>query len=396
MHFRLTPKMKWALLAASAGAALVLAGVSALIFQDNLARFAINPRTPFQIATPPPPPEYAARGAWILWPDRGGDGAADIFYVHSTTFYSDEGWNAPVTDPEADEALRRIAAPNEAGPFAGLGPIYGPRYRQATLFAFFTHKFDGVAARQLAYGDVRRAFEHFLAATDGKRPIILVGYGQGGLHVQGILQEFFQDEALRLRLAAAYVIGQATPLPLFDGALARTPPCEKPTDFRCVISYTDFEHQFDEEMERTRERSLVWSPDGELVPTGGAPLLCINPITWTATPDYAEPDGNLGAASATGLRFGATPPAVTKAVGAQCVNGVLQVDSPVQEYLRRDNWFGAKWRAQHFNLFYFDLAEDARRRAENTAAELEKEYRFLDPIEESVDLEISPVNKVPD
>lgn len=395
MRLRLTPKMKMALLAGSVGAAFVMLTATAIVFQDNLARFLINPRTPFQVATPPPAPEYAARGAWVLWPDRGSEGSADIFYVHSTTFYSRAGWNAPVSDEEADAALRRIAAPNEAGPFFEIGPIYGPRYRQATLFAFFTHKFDGVAARKLAYGDVKRAFGEFLKATDGKRPIVLVGYGQGGLHLQGILQEFFQDDALQRRLAAAYIIGQATPLPLFDTALAKTPPCNSPTDYRCVISYSDYEHRYDEEMDRTRRRSMVWSRDGELIATSGAPILCINPLTWTATDAYVEPDKNRGAASATGLRFGETPPAVTQAVGARCINGVLQVDKPVQEYLRRRNWFGSKWRAQHFNLFYFDLAEDARRRVENTAAQIEREYRVLEPIDESVDLEVSPVNKVP-
>lgn len=397
MRLRLTRKMKWAIAAGSIAGALVLAGASAIIFQDNLARFLMNPRTPFQIATPPPAPEYAARGAWVLWPDSAGEpAAADIFYVHSTTFHSSKGWNGPVNDEESDSALRRIAAPNEAGPFAEIGRVYGPRYRQATQFAFFTHKYDGVAARKLAYTDVRRAFLEFLKATDGKRPIVLVGYGQGGLHVQGLLQEFFQDDALRPRLAAAYIIGQATPLQLFETTLAKTPPCASANDFRCVISYSDFEHQFDEEMDRTRQRSMVWSADGELVPTGGAPILCINPLTWTATEDYADAEKSRGAASATGLRFGETPPAVTRAVGARCLYGVLQVDRPVQEYLRRRNWFGSKWRAQDFNLFYFDLAEDARRRVENVAAEIEREYRFLDPIDGSVDLEVSPVNKVPD
>lgn len=388
---------RWILL--NAALAAVLAAASAAIFQDNIVRYFVNPRTPFQIVTPPPAPDYGARGAWILWPDdEEGVGPADVFYVHSTTYYSKRGWNAPVTDEAADADLRRIAAPNEAGPFAKMGRLFGPRYRQATLFAFFTHKYDGVAARKLAYGDVKRAFGEFLntAGEDG-RPILLVGYGQGGLHVLGLLQDYFQaDEALRKRLAAAYIINQAVPLRLFETTLSKTPPCLKPGDIRCVISYTDLEPQFDEEMDRTRRRSMTWSLNGELVSTEGAPILCINPLTWTATQDYIGPDESLGAASATGLRFGETPPAITRAAGARCVDGVLQVDRPVQEYLRRGNWFGAKWRAQHFNLFYFDLAEDAERRVANLAMQREQEYRYLDPIEKSVDLAVSPVNKAPD
>lgn len=375
----------------------VLTIIAALVFQDNIVRFLISPKTPFQISAPPPAPEYGARGAWALWPDRDADqGVADIFYVHSTTHYSYKSWNAAINDAAANQILKDTAAPNEAGPFVGLGPIYGPRYRQATLFAFFTHKFDGVAARQLAYRDVRRAFRKFLSEIDDKRPIILVGYGQGGLHVVRLLEEFFQkDRKLRARLAVAYIIDQATPTRLFDGLLKETPPCDDPEAIRCVVSYVDYEPRFDEEMERVRRRSMTWSADGDLVAAAGDELLCVNPLSWTRTAAHISADRNIGAASATGIRFGATPPSVTHAVGAKCVNGILMVDRPVQEYLRRRAWFGAKWRAQNFNLFYFDLATDARRRALAAAAKLKEESRYLDPIEHTIDLRESPINKAP-
>jgi len=388
---------KSTLLLASVG--LLTAIVAAVfVFQDNIARFRANPRTPFQIAPPPPPPAYGARGAWVLWPDKEvGTGQADVFYVHSTTYYSGKSWNAPIGDAASDLVLKQTAAPNQAGPFLGIGPIFGPRYRQATLYAFFTNKFDGEAARRFAYDDVRAAFKAFLATTDGKRPLILAGYGQGGLHVQGLLQEFFQkDEALRNRLAVAYIINQATPLGLFKSTLAKTPPCSSPDDVRCVISYIDLEPKFDGEMKRVRLRSMSWSGSGGLAPTAGEPLLCVNPLTWTITEEYAGPEDHIGAASATGIRFGGTPPAVTHAVGAKCVGGILVVDRPSQDFLRRRALFGAKWRAQNYNLFYFDLAEDARRRAGNVAQRIEDEYMNLDPIEETIDLGDSPINKVPD
>lgn len=390
--------MRWRRSLIGGGAiAAALLGAGAIVFQDNLTRFFIKPREPFQTTTPPPAPEYETPEAWAVWPAAAAsDAKADIFYVHSTTYYSRASWNASVEDETANAALNERAAPNEAGPFLELGPVYAPRYRQATLFAFFTHKFDGVAARRLAYRDVKRAFQVFLETADEKRPFILVGYGQGGLHVQGLLQDVLQeDEAIRNRLAVAYVIGQATPLSLFEERLRHTPPCDGPGDIRCVISYTDLEPQFDEEAERTRRRSMIWTRNGDLEPVLDSPLLCVNPLTWTRTDAYVGPEAHDGAASATGLSFGMTPPAVDRSIGSRCVDGVLEVDRPQQDFLRRPDWFGAKWKAQHFNLFYFDLAADARRRAANTAIRLEEEYRFLDPIENSVDLEESPINKVP-
>lgn len=383
------------LIGLAAGGVLLLAMIAVVIFQDALVRWRLSPSVPFQVAAPPPPPDYADRAGWLLWPEAPDeDAAADIFYVHSTTYYSSDGWNAPAD--AADPTLATAAAPNEAGPFQRLGSIHAPRYRQATLFAFFTHKFDGVAARRLAYMDVRRAFARFLADTDGARPIVLAGYGQGGLHVLGLLRDYFQhDDVLRKRLAVAYVIGQAVPLDLFETQLAATPPCRAPGEARCVISYIDLEQRFRDEMRRARDRSMVWTNAGDLVATRGRPLLCVNPLNWTDTDEYIGPDSHKGGASATGLRLGEPPPPVLRAVGAQCVDGVLVVDRPKQAFLRRGDWFGAEWRAPNFNLFYADLAADAQERADAVAALIEHEYRYLAPIGEALDIEDSPINPVP-
>lgn len=345
---------------------VLLTGLTAFLFQDNLTRFSLNPRTPYQTYTPPPPPAYAARGAWALWPDDLQAGVADVFYVHSTTYASNRHWNGPLTDPASDAALRRVAAPNEAGPFMRVGAVYGPRYRQATLFASFTHKFDGLEARELAFRDIEDAFQQFLTDRPSNRPIILVGYGQGGLHVLGLLSNHVaQNPEILEALAAAYIIDEPIPLSLFEGALSAIPPCERPQSVRCVISYLAVGPGFEEESRRFRQRSLVWTPNGQLLSQRRTPLLCINPISWTPSETPAPSDAHVGAASATGLRMRETPPAIEKAIGAQCAEGVLRVDQPRQNFLRKRRWFGDHWRPQDFNLFYHDLAADAARRVGN-------------------------------
>ncbi len=381
-----------AVLLTAAAAALVL------VFQDNITQFNLRPRTPFQIAAPPPPPAYGARGAWALWPDAPDEGSADIFYVHSTTYSDRRGWNGPITGDHAERVLREVAAANEAGPFLRVGAVYGPRYRQATLYASFTHKYDGLASRELAYRDVAAAFEHFLSQRgESERPIIMVGYGQGGLHVLGLLQSYFAaDKDLRAYLAAAYVVDQGTPLSLFEGPLLDIPPCESPESVRCVISYIDIQPGFEDEERRFISRALKWNASSELVPLPASPLLCVNPLSWTATNERISAEHHLGAASATGLRLSETPPPIAKATSAQCVGSILSVDAPQQKFLRRKHWFGAQWRPQNFNLFYHDLTVDAARRIEHLNLVLEEEAIHLDPIEEAVDLVVSPVNKVPD
>jgi len=376
--------------------ASVLAIVSILVFQDNITRFFSTPRAPYQTMTPPPPPDYNARGAWAHWPSEKDFGAADVFYVHSTTYYEKDYWNAPLRQPDAEKKLQSIARPNEAGPFAQIGAVYAPRYRQATLSAFFTHKYDGLEARRFAYQDVAKAFEFFLKYRDEERPLFLVGYGQGGLHVQGLLRDYFkgQDNQIRSQLAAAYIIGQPTPLSFVDSLGPEISICNAAGEFRCIVSYIDFEARFNEEMDRMRHRGLIWSDSG-LVPVDNEKLVCINPLTWTSDTSYIGPDRHIGAGSATGIKDGIVPPAVSRALGATCDKGILLVDDPKQEFLRRGNWFGAKWKAQPFNLFYHDLAKNADDRLLALKAQLFEEAQFLDPIDGSVEIESSPINKVP-
>ena len=384
-------------IALTTAASLVLAAVIAVVFQDNIARFNLNPRTPYQIYTPPPPPAYGARGAWIVWPDDKAWGDADVFYVHSTTYASRRQWNGPITAEAADRELRLIAAPNEAGPFMAIGAVYGPRYRQATLFANFTHKYDGLAAHGLAYRDVEEAFNAFLNERSTDRPIILAGYGQGGLHVLGLLQTHFaKNVELRAQLAVAYIIHEPTPMTLFDDALGDIPPCTSPEDIRCVVSYIDLEDSFEDERRRYRSRSLMWNEDKTLMSLSTTPLLCVNPLSWSTHEALISAENHIGAASATGLRLGETPPTIASVVSARCDDGILTVDSPQQSFLRRKHWFGEQWKPQNFNLFYHDLTVDAQRRVQNLLPVMEAEARILEPIEEAVDLEVSPINKAPE
>ncbi len=380
--------------AALFGSALV---ASAVVFQDSIFRFLMSPQTPFQITAPPPAPEYGARGAWLLWPETATK-SIDVFYVHSTTYYRRRRWNAPINHDDADSVRRLIAAPNEAGPFLQVGDVYGPRYREATVYSLFTHKYDGLAAQELAFEDVRRAFDVFLSARDSERPLMLVGYGQGGLHVLGLLNQYFQGEVnpLRHRLAAAFVIGFPTPEPFLDRLSPAFPVCETAASVRCLVSYVDFEARFSEEMTRARRRTLVWDQSGRLQSAPGDALVCVNPLSWAPQGAYQEPSQHKGAASATGVGFGARPPKIARAIGARCDRGILVVDRPRQTYLRRSGWYGAKWKAQPYNVFYFDLEENAALRAATLAERLKTDPEILAPIGAAVDVEDSPVNKVPE
>lgn len=377
--------------------AVVLAALG-VIFQDSIVRFFATPRAPFQTVAAPEAPDFSDPAAWLARPSAGAEKPIDVFYIHSTTFFRRKLWNAPIDDPASGKIQKTIALPNEAGPFMSIGNIYAPRFREATLYSLFTHKFDGLAARKLAYGDVSRAFRQFLATRDPDRPLALVGYGQGGLYALGLLNDYFQGEInpLRRRLVAAYVIGISTPGEFLRQLKPAIPACERPDDVRCVISYVDFEPRFDEEMDRARDRALMFSPSGEIVSLKSDGAVCVNPLSWLTDAAYQPAERNLGAASATGIGDGDAPPAIVGAVGARCENGILVVDNPKRRMLRRGDWFGAKWKPQPFNLFFYDLADNARVRIATLEHRLEIEPEPLAPIDETVDVGDSPINKVPE
>ena len=283
------------IIAAIIGLLFVLIAITAYFVQENIVRSLINPRIPYEAYTPPPRPDYANYDNWLSWPEDSTQKAAAIFYVHDTTYRSADHWNAPVNDKPTISTLTRVSLPNEAGPFTEIGAIFAPRYRQATLFAFFTKKHQGRAARKTAYRDVKSSFRYFLNNTDNTKPIILVGYGQGGLHVQGLLLDFFQnDPDIQRRLAAAYIIGQSTPLDLFNYTLPQTPPCKYTADVRCVVSWNAYTQNFESEIERKQKRLLVWEENTRtLKGVEKRPLLCTNPLNWTLTDELVDAENTL-------------------------------------------------------------------------------------------------------
>jgi hypothetical protein len=379
------------------GVLVLLLGVSAYFLQDNLIRSLSNPKIPYEAYTPPPVPDYTNYDNWLEWAPDSNEKSAAVFYVHDTTYRSSAHWNAPIDDKPSQNLLERVALPNEAGPFAEIGAIYAPKYRQATMFAFFTKKHQGQAARKTAYRDVRRAFTYFLENTDAKKPIILVGYGQGGLHVQGLLLDFFQDDpTVQRRLIAAYVIDHSTPIDLFNYAFAETPACKYTADVRCVVSWNAYTSDFENEIWRKQTRLLVWEENTRtLKEVSKRPLLCTNPLNWTLTDDLVSNEEHLGAATLTGQPFSQDPAVVQKAVDVQCVEGIAMLSEPTQRWLRRPKQFGAQWAPLDYNLFYQDLRVNAAQRTEALLALMEIEDKMAPPMSETFELEEAPINKVP-
>ncbi|HEY3797102.1 MAG TPA: DUF3089 domain-containing protein [Caulobacteraceae bacterium] len=356
--------------AVAGGVLLVLLVVAGFIWRDDVVKALLDPKVPFGKDGPPPPPDYAATAAWALLPDPAAPRLpVDVFFIHPTTyppgFTSYNGgrhWNAPITDHGANVALFQVMLPNYAGPFASVGDLYAPRYRQASLYTKSTQWDDAIEAREFAYGDVKAAFETYETRFNQSRPFILVGVEQGGELGARLLRDVISaDPALRGRLVAAYLIDTVIPA-AEHGSASPTPACGSRAQAGCLVAWTAVRDSDFTGAQRLLSRAMVWNDLGHLEPLGARPALCVNPLLGAASDAPAPQRLNLGAAAATGLEWGVRPAFMVREVGAQCQGGVLRVSRPRSAPLRPSgNWI-ERVREPGYNLFWADLEADAQAR----------------------------------
>ncbi|MEO1038098.1 MAG: DUF3089 domain-containing protein [Pseudomonadota bacterium] len=370
---------------------------AAIMMRDQIYQTALDPRIPYQTYTAPPAPDYAEASAWArLDPiDPDDPDAPAVFFIHPTTYDGGEHWNAPFDRAQEAEELQNLILPNYAEPFAAEASLAAPHYRQAGLYAFMNNREDALRARMFAYKDVERAFSVFAQSIGEERPFLIVGVGQGALHGLGLLMtQLAPDEGLRARLVAAYLLEAPTPLDLFENALSGLQPCNNADAVRCVISYNSASSRERKRIETLTERSMAWTPRGELGYVAGRGLVCVNPLLWTTAEDYAPARLHRGGAAAEALAPGDAPSPLSAQTGAQCQNGVLMIEEPRSAVLRRPGRLGEDRRIAPFNLFYFDLQADAQRRQTALAEILAEERRWAPDLAPPEEVEVAPVRPI--
>jgi hypothetical protein len=352
----------WAAFGVLAVIALVVGAL--LAWRDDILAALLDPELPFAVYHPPPAPDYRTPRAWALLPSTAADGGAKpaVFFVHSTTFDGGRDWNGPIDDRAAARRITSVVLPNYAAPFAAVGPVFAPRYRQASLYTSLTLFDDAIQARAFAYGDIARAFADFLQRIGPDRPFILAGVEQGGQLVARLVSdEVAPSPRLRARLVAAYLMETVTPAQ-DHGPASGAPACRRRDEAGCVVAWISAQTLDFVRVQRIFSRSLVWSPDGRLVGLAGRAPLCVNPLLGGAVDTPAPARLNLGAASATGLEWGARPGFMARQVGARCEAGVLRVTTPRSALLRPSGGWADRLRAPGYNLFWADLEADAQAR----------------------------------
>ena len=194
----------------------------------------------FDSSDVPPIPNYNLESSWAVLPSKYTEEfkefassqldtlEADVFYVYPTlnTDKEDPRWNAPINDLEQNDKVLNKAVLYQASALALLGKVYVPFYRQAHIRSFKMFNEGGKTALEIAYADVKKAFEVFLSKYNKGRPIILLSHSQGTRHTMRLIADFFDEKELQNKLVAAYIPGIGVKPNLFKTIKPMTKPDE--------------------------------------------------------------------------------------------------------------------------------------------------------------------------
>ena len=385
----------------AAGGVVLVAGLLLAATWDDIMQAGIDPKEPFQTYRRhlPRAPDYSQASAWALNPAGQGShevaGPVDVFFVHPTTFNGGRQWNGPIDDKASGRLLERVMLPNYAGPFARVGRVFAPRYRQASLYAYRMKLSDASRdARRFAYDDVLAAFRHYMAHYNFGRPYIVVGVEQGAELADRLLrQEVGRNPGLASKLAAAYLIDAVIPAAGY-GPGAPIQACRERAQARCVVAWAAVDEDESMAARSLLDRAMVWTPDWMLdnLPEG-QPVLCVNPLLGGTSTELAPARLNLGAANASELEWGARAAFLPRQVSAQCEGGLLRVSVPRSGSLQPASNWPDKFKVRPYNPFFADIEADAMKRVATFYGRADMPPG-APPIEQSTPVETAPVHKI--
>lgn len=298
----------------------------------------------------PSSPDYSQLDYWAAHPDKKdladnvphesdfkdeqATAEVDVFFLHPTTLTKGGGWNGDLKNVALNKKTDESTILYQASIFNGAGRVFAPRYRQAHYHSYFTRdSATAKAAFELAYLDLKNAFEHYLKHWNNGRPIIVAGHSQGAQHGKRLLKEYFDGQNLKNRLVIAYLVG----MPITKDFFATIPVCEKVEQTGCFCSWRTFKLGF----------------EPKTFPLGDK-IAVVNPLSWTTDKAFFDKSHHKGYVL---IGFKASKPNM---IGTQANNGILWSEKPM---FKGSILFRAKnYHAADFNLFYHNIREDAKRR----------------------------------
>lgn len=259
----------------------------------------------------------------------------DVFFLHPTTFTKGDEWNAAIDNQELNDKTDDSTIKLQASVFNGSARIYAPRYRQANLKVFYKEegKLPSKKALELAYSDVKNAFQYYLDHFNNNRPIIIASHSQGTLHATKLVQDFFDNPEWKDRLVAAYLVGYVVRPNDFN----HIEPCKTATENNCYVSWN------------TKGWNFKATPFFK-----GA--TATNPLNWTLDGTYASREENKGGVL---TDFDEIKQGINDAQSKNG-DGVIWIHKPKIPFAFL--YFSKNYHVGDYNLFWMNVRENVAER----------------------------------
>lgn len=311
----------------------------------------IHSYPPYDSGKIPAAPDYISLDCWAAHPEKKDEADrlpgknyfskadplpdVDVFFVHPTIYTKEHNpnwpWQGDVFNVELNEKVDNSTIRYQASVFNGSTHVYAPRYRQAHLEVF---TIDNTAlkdqALQLAYEDVKQAFEFYIKQYNHGRPFILASHSQGTVHAARLVKDYIENKPLANQLVAAYLVGIALKTDLFEALK----PCSSATETGCWISWNTYERNY-------------YPPKHQEI---FAPALSTNPLTWSLDTVYAPSNLNTGSI----LRN--FDKVYTNLCDAQNHQGLLWITKP--KFFGSAFYRSKRYHIADYNLFYGNIRQN--------------------------------------
>ena len=269
------------------------------------------------------------------------DSTVDIFFVYPTSYTDMKrplGWNAPIDNADINAKTDYSSILYQASVFNEAGRVFSPRYRQANLSAYYPvtkeDTTNAIAAFELAYNDIKTAFEYYLKYYNNGRPIIIASHSQGTTHAKRLLKEYFNDKPLQNKLVAAYIVGIFVEPDLLKNIKA----CETPEQTGCICSWRTFKEGYKPDFVQKEKFTAIVT----------------NPLTWDVTKSNALRNENNGS-----VLFNFNKVAIHVA-DAKTEGGVLWTRKP--KFFGNLFYTSKNYHIADYNFYYLSIRNNVQQR----------------------------------
>lgn len=276
----------------------------------------------------------------------------DVFFLHPTTYLDSAkpyGWNASLKDIKTNIQTDYTAILNQASVFNIAGRVFAPRYRQAHIKSYspvdHADTVKAIAAFELAYQDIKSAFDYYMKNENKGRPIIIASHSQGSTHAMRLLKEYFDNKPLAKKLIAAYVVGMA----INPADYVQLKPCATPSSLGCICAWRTYKEGYIPE----------WINQEKYV------SIVTNPLSWSEKITQVDRIQNKGSVL---YNFKDITP---KVAGAYNHGGVLWTKKP--KFFGNFLYNTPNYHFADYNLFYLSIRNNVAERV-NTYLSIGENY----------------------